>query len=184
VPNQIIANSQDRKQSEFEEKLKFKNQFRALDEDEAYYLDSVLVDKREEEKARQKLIDEEMIQFRERQNAAKAALPIASTSATLLPAETLSTSSATLEPNVLAAVTQSKLASVEKKTALTPKVTVKSKQKSLLAGAIKRKLPPADDKQTVKKLKPEETRSQPVEPISTSDSQPSNDVQTSKDDGS
>ncbi|KAI0094998.1 N-terminal domain of NEFA-interacting nuclear protein NIP30-domain-containing protein [Irpex rosettiformis] len=63
------------KQEEWEERNKLGNQFRALEEDEVLFLDSVLEKQREEERLREEMDGEELKNFRQavaaRENAAK-----------------------------------------------------------------------------------------------------------------
>ncbi|KAI0660415.1 NEFA-interacting nuclear protein NIP30 [Cubamyces menziesii] len=53
------------KQEEWEERNKLGNQFRALEEDEVLFLDSVLEKQREEERLRKQMDGEELKHFRE-----------------------------------------------------------------------------------------------------------------------
>ncbi|BGP07437.1 hypothetical protein JCM10049v2_003269 [Rhodotorula toruloides] len=60
-----LQENKTKKQEAFEEQLKFKNHFRALDEDEISFLDSMVEDGNEEEKERKKQIEEELRSFRQ-----------------------------------------------------------------------------------------------------------------------
>lgn len=70
-----LAANRAAKQEEWEERNKLGNQFRALEEDEVLFLDSVLEKQREEERLRKETEGEELKNFREavaaRENAAK-----------------------------------------------------------------------------------------------------------------
>lgn len=70
----ILAANKARKQEEFEEKLKFKNQFRALDEDDVEYLDSVLDGQKRVEHERKKMVEGEVERFREAQQGVDVAV--------------------------------------------------------------------------------------------------------------
>ncbi|RPD64915.1 hypothetical protein L227DRAFT_272454 [Lentinus tigrinus ALCF2SS1-6] len=73
------------RQEEWEERNKLGNQFRALEEDEVLFLDSVLEKQREEERLRKEMEGEELKNFREavaaRETAANKPPPIGATSA-------------------------------------------------------------------------------------------------------
>ncbi|EWC48477.1 hypothetical protein DRE_02246 [Drechslerella stenobrocha 248] len=60
----VLQANKARKQEAFEEKLKFKNQFRALDEGEIEFLDSVVSEQRAEEEAKKKEIEAQLDDFR------------------------------------------------------------------------------------------------------------------------
>jgi len=70
-----LAANRAAKQEEWEEKNKLGNQFRALEEDEVLFLDSVLEKQREEERLRKEMDGEELKNFRQavaaRENATK-----------------------------------------------------------------------------------------------------------------
>ncbi|GJE85771.1 N-terminal domain of NEFA-interacting nuclear protein NIP30-domain-containing protein [Phanerochaete sordida] len=70
-----LAANRAAKQEEWEERNKLGNQFRALEEDEVLFLDSILEKQREEERLRKETEGEELKNFREavaaRENAAK-----------------------------------------------------------------------------------------------------------------
>ncbi|TBU61985.1 N-terminal domain of NEFA-interacting nuclear protein NIP30-domain-containing protein [Dichomitus squalens] len=72
------------KQEEWEERNKLGNQFRALEEDEVLFLDSVLEKQREEERLRKEMEGEELKHFREavaaRETAVNKPPPIGATS--------------------------------------------------------------------------------------------------------
>ncbi|TFK89623.1 hypothetical protein K466DRAFT_644861 [Polyporus arcularius HHB13444] len=73
------------KQEEWEERNKLGNQFRALEEDEVLFLDSVLEKQREEERLRKEMEGEELKNFRDavaaRENAANKPPPIGAVTA-------------------------------------------------------------------------------------------------------
>ncbi|KAI0673474.1 N-terminal domain of NEFA-interacting nuclear protein NIP30-domain-containing protein [Trametes maxima] len=77
------------KQEEWEERNKLGNQFRALEEDEVLFLDSVLEKQREEERLRKEMDGEELKHFREavaaRETAANKPPPIGAAAATVSP---------------------------------------------------------------------------------------------------
>ncbi|TBU46117.1 NEFA-interacting nuclear protein NIP30 [Dichomitus squalens] len=60
-----LAANKAAKQEEWEERNKLGNQFRALEEDEVLFLDSVLEKQREEERLRKEMEGEELKHFRE-----------------------------------------------------------------------------------------------------------------------
>ncbi|KAI0715262.1 N-terminal domain of NEFA-interacting nuclear protein NIP30-domain-containing protein [Earliella scabrosa] len=80
-----LAANRAAKQEEWEERNKLGNQFRALEEDEVLFLDSVLEKQREEERLRKEMEGEELKHFREavaaRENAANKPPPIGAASA-------------------------------------------------------------------------------------------------------
>lgn len=73
------------KQEAFEEKIKLKNQFRSLDEDEVEFLDSVLESTRVQEAAVKKETAEQLEAFRQQREEAEKAL-LEDTSADVAPA--------------------------------------------------------------------------------------------------
>jgi hypothetical protein len=76
------------KQEQFEEKIRLKNQFRALDEDEVDFLDSVLESTRAQEEAVKKDTADQLEVFRkQREEAEKAMLGSASSDVTPAPVE-------------------------------------------------------------------------------------------------
>jgi hypothetical protein len=76
------------KQEQFEEKMRLKNQFRALDEDEVDFLDSVLESTRAQEEAVKKDTADQLEVFRkQREEAEKAMLGSITSEATPAPAE-------------------------------------------------------------------------------------------------
>ncbi|KAH9837084.1 N-terminal domain of NEFA-interacting nuclear protein NIP30-domain-containing protein [Rhodofomes roseus] len=86
-----LAANRAAKQEEWEERNKLGNQFRALEEDEVLFLDSVLEKQREEERLREEMDGKELKSFREavaaRETAAsKPAVGVASTSSPPQPA--------------------------------------------------------------------------------------------------
>ncbi|KAF3918536.1 hypothetical protein ABW21_db0208178 [Orbilia brochopaga] len=60
----VLQANKARKQEEFEEKLKFKNQFRSLDEGEIEFLDSVISEQRAAEEAKKKELEAQLDDFR------------------------------------------------------------------------------------------------------------------------
>ncbi|KAF3932238.1 hypothetical protein ABW19_dt0200395 [Dactylella cylindrospora] len=64
---EVLQANKARKQEAFEEKLKFKNQFRSLDEGEVEFLDSIVSEQRAEEEAKQKEIEARLDDFRKLQ---------------------------------------------------------------------------------------------------------------------
>jgi hypothetical protein len=76
------------KQEQFEEKMRLKNQFRALDEDEVDFLDSVLESTRAQEEAVKKDTADQLEVFRkQREEAEKAMLGSTTSESTPAPAE-------------------------------------------------------------------------------------------------
>ncbi|KAI0778518.1 N-terminal domain of NEFA-interacting nuclear protein NIP30-domain-containing protein [Trametes elegans] len=84
-----LAANRAAKQEEWEERNKLGNQFRALEEDEVLFLDSVLEKQREEERIRKEMDGEELKHFREavaaRETAANKPPPIGAAAATVSP---------------------------------------------------------------------------------------------------
>ncbi|KAI0652209.1 N-terminal domain of NEFA-interacting nuclear protein NIP30-domain-containing protein [Trametes meyenii] len=84
-----LAANRAAKQEEWEERNKLGNQFRALEEDEVLFLDSVLEKQREEERLRKEMDGEELKHFREavaaRETAANKPPPIGTAAATISP---------------------------------------------------------------------------------------------------
>ncbi|KAK6531482.1 hypothetical protein TWF281_008287 [Arthrobotrys megalospora] len=78
---EVLQANKARKQEAFEEKLKFKNQFRSLDEGEVEFLDSIVSEQRAEEEAKKKEIESRLDDFRKLQYEAdhdpNATTPIA-----------------------------------------------------------------------------------------------------------
>ncbi|GAA5861590.1 hypothetical protein JCM8547_008084 [Rhodosporidiobolus lusitaniae] len=114
----------DAKQEAFEEQLKFKNQFRALDEDEIDFLDTMIEESNEEEKERQRQIKEELQGFK------AAVLKRGSGPA----------------PAVSPPVASTSAAASSSSTALAPKTSApapKKGKKKLLAGVVVKKKQPA-----------------------------------------
>ncbi|KAK6356515.1 hypothetical protein TWF718_000874 [Orbilia javanica] len=64
---EVLQANKARKQEAFEEKLKFKNQFRSLDEGEVEFLDSIVSEQRAEEEAKKKEIESRLDDFRKLQ---------------------------------------------------------------------------------------------------------------------
>ncbi|KAK6335467.1 hypothetical protein TWF696_002241 [Orbilia brochopaga] len=60
----VLQANKARKQEEFEEKLKFKNQFRSLDEGEIEFLDSVVSEQRAAEEAKKRELEARLDDFR------------------------------------------------------------------------------------------------------------------------
>ncbi|GAA5850401.1 hypothetical protein JCM3766R1_007182 [Sporobolomyces carnicolor] len=84
-----LNENKTKKQEAFEEQLKFKNHFRALDEEEISFLDSMIDESNEEELARQRMIKEELESFRKAvvqksSSSAPTPAPIASSSSSTL----------------------------------------------------------------------------------------------------
>ncbi|KAH8928987.1 hypothetical protein BT69DRAFT_1212110 [Atractiella rhizophila] len=59
-----LKSNKDKKQEEFEEMIKFKNQFRALDEDEIGFLDSITEEQTAADLEREREIESELSSFR------------------------------------------------------------------------------------------------------------------------
>ncbi|KAF3189455.1 hypothetical protein TWF106_004814 [Orbilia oligospora] len=64
---EVLQANKARKQEAFEEKLKFKNQFRSLDEGEVEFLDSIVSEQRAEEEAKKKELESRLDDFRKLQ---------------------------------------------------------------------------------------------------------------------
>ncbi|KAG0638277.1 N-terminal domain of NEFA-interacting nuclear protein NIP30-domain-containing protein [Tuber brumale] len=67
---EILQANKAKKQEEFEEKLKFKNQFKTLDEDDVDYLDSILKTEKAVEDARKEELESQLDDFRRQQSEA------------------------------------------------------------------------------------------------------------------
>ncbi|PUU75365.1 N-terminal domain of NEFA-interacting nuclear protein NIP30-domain-containing protein [Tuber borchii] len=67
---EILQANKAKKQEEFEEKLKFKNQFKTLDEDDVDYLDSILKTEKAVEDARKEELESRLDDFRRQQSEA------------------------------------------------------------------------------------------------------------------
>ncbi|KAH9847378.1 N-terminal domain of NEFA-interacting nuclear protein NIP30-domain-containing protein [Lenzites betulinus] len=84
-----LAANRAAKQEEWEERNKLGNQFRALEEDEVLFLDSVLEKQREEERLRKEMDGEELKHFREavaaRESATSKPPPIGAAAVTVSP---------------------------------------------------------------------------------------------------
>ncbi|KAI5808901.1 N-terminal domain of NEFA-interacting nuclear protein NIP30-domain-containing protein [Peziza echinospora] len=70
---EILQANKARKQEEFEEKLKFKNQFKPLDEDDVEYLDSIMDEEARSEQLRKQELASQLDTFRKAQYEAEAA---------------------------------------------------------------------------------------------------------------
>ncbi|BGO91003.1 hypothetical protein NBRC10512_005911 [Rhodotorula toruloides] len=139
-----LQENKTKKQEAFEEQLKFKNHFRALDEDEISFLDSMVEDGNEEEKERKKQIEEELRSFRQavtKRSTAPAPPAIASSlSPSLSPllasttASTSTSTSAAPASKPLAPPVPKKTGAAGKKKSL-PGVVVAKKKKAAPAPA-------------------------------------------------
>ncbi|GAA5944687.1 PSME3-interacting protein [Sporobolomyces koalae] len=95
-----LQENKSKKQEAFEEQLKFKNHFRALDEEEISFLDSMIDENNDEEQERQRLIKQELESFRKAVTARSVPVPPptvpspSSTSSSNLNSATRGTSSA------------------------------------------------------------------------------------------
>ncbi|CEJ59033.1 Putative Podospora anserina S mat genomic DNA chromosome 6, supercontig 4 [Penicillium brasilianum] len=85
---EVLQQNKMAKQEQFEEKIRLKNQFRALDEDEIDFLDSVLESTRAQEEAVKKDTADQLEVFRkQREEAEKAMLGSTASDVTPAPAE-------------------------------------------------------------------------------------------------
>ncbi|KAJ5370345.1 uncharacterized protein N7496_006437 [Penicillium cataractarum] len=85
---EVLQQNKMAKQEQFEEKMRLKNQFRALDEDEVDFLDSVLESTRAQEEAVKKDTADQLEVFRkQREEAEKAMLGPTTSDVTPAPAE-------------------------------------------------------------------------------------------------
>ncbi|KAK4053005.1 hypothetical protein OIO90_004129 [Microbotryomycetes sp. JL221] len=116
-----LQEQKNKKQEAFDEQLKFKNHFRALDADEIDFLDSLVEDDNEEEKRKQAEIKQELSEFRKAVTSRQAVAPPASLptslDSTIAPAPVV----AAVKPNVTSKPSTKK----QKKTL--PGVVVKKK---------------------------------------------------------
>ncbi|KAI5474161.1 hypothetical protein MNV49_004076, partial [Pseudohyphozyma bogoriensis] len=133
--------NKDKKQEAFDEAIKFKNQFRALDEDEISFLDSMIDDNQEEEAKKKAAIQEELNSFRAAVLAKQAA-----------PAPTVSSASS-LSSTIPAPTPTASSSSASTSTTAKPPPPKSGKkkdsQKKMLAGVIvKKKEKPAPVKRS------------------------------------
>ncbi|RPB28357.1 hypothetical protein L211DRAFT_778430 [Terfezia boudieri ATCC MYA-4762] len=70
---EVLQANKARKQEEFEEKLKFKNQFKPLDEDDVEYLDSIMSEQTRTEQLLKQKLASQLDQFRKAQYEAETA---------------------------------------------------------------------------------------------------------------
>ncbi|KAF3385319.1 hypothetical protein F1880_002199 [Penicillium rolfsii] len=82
---EVLQQNKMAKQEQFEEKMRLKNQFRALDEDEVEFLDSVLESTRAQEEAVKKDTADQLELFRKQREEAEKAM-LGSTTSELTPA--------------------------------------------------------------------------------------------------
>ncbi|GAA5914924.1 PSME3-interacting protein [Sporobolomyces salmoneus] len=93
-----LQENKSKKQEAFEEQLKFKNHFRALDEEEISFLDSMIDENNEEEVERQKIIRDELENFRKA--VTKKSVPIPPPTTTTISTPIASTSKLTASSQV------------------------------------------------------------------------------------
>ncbi|GAA5969701.1 hypothetical protein JCM8115_002971 [Rhodotorula mucilaginosa] len=129
-----LQENKSKKQEAFEEQLKFKNHFRALDEEEISFLDSIVDDNNDEERERKKAIQDELRAFKQAVTKRSAAPPppilAGSSSSSLLPAAT-----ASISPP-LASSTSPPIASTTKAPATKPTGGKGGKKRKLLPGVV------------------------------------------------
>jgi len=173
-----LKETKDKKQEAFEEKLKFKNQFRALDDEEVAFLDDAAEEKRAIEMAKQEEIQKEMKRFKEAiacrstETAGVSSL-VAATAAEVM--DKVSASTSTSKPLAAAA----KVAANAQTTTMIPKKSRKAKdfQRTFLAGAIRPKSTP--DQQAASATKKRKSLDTPPIPTSNNSNQPTNPPQPS-----
>ncbi|POV94098.1 hypothetical protein PSHT_16434 [Puccinia striiformis] len=126
-----LKETKDKKQEAFEEKLKFKNQFRALDDEEVAFLDDAAEEQRAIEIAKQEEIQKEMRRFKENNNECS--------NCRLFTYQSIEISSSSINNNNIAAVAVPETKT--KTTTMIPKKSRKAKdfQRAFLAGAIRPK---------------------------------------------
>ncbi|GAA5872082.1 hypothetical protein JCM1840_006314 [Sporobolomyces johnsonii] len=149
-----LQENKNKKQEAFEEQLKFKNHFRALDEDEISFLDSMVEENNDEERERQKQIRDELLSFRKAVTARSTAPVPPALASTLSPSSApIASSSSSTAP-----LASTSTAAAPKATAVpvsTTATTQKKGKKKSLPGLVlkKKKDAPAEGKK-----KPADTR--------------------------
>ncbi|KPV72252.1 uncharacterized protein RHOBADRAFT_47095 [Rhodotorula graminis WP1] len=133
-----LQENKSKKQEAFEEQLKFKNHFRALDEDEISFLDSMIEDTNEEEREKKRLELEELKGFRAAVHKRVAPAPPPAAAALSLSPPLPAASTSALPPTASAPTSTSTSASVAapKPAATVPK---KGKRKTLPGLVVKKK---------------------------------------------
>ncbi|KNE99439.1 hypothetical protein PSTG_07366 [Puccinia striiformis f. sp. tritici PST-78] len=141
-----LKETKDKKQEAFEEKLKFKNQFRALDDEEVAFLDDAAEEQRAIEIAKQEEIQKEMRRFKEAIATRTVDIPIIGSPGTTTSAAIVDSSPTNLSksPAVASTTTTAAVAMPETKTKTTTMIPKKSRkakdfQRAFLAGAIRPK---------------------------------------------
>ncbi|KAA1065366.1 hypothetical protein PGT21_013623 [Puccinia graminis f. sp. tritici] len=134
-----LKETKDKKQEAFEEKLKFKNQFRALDDEEVAFLDDAAEEKRAIEMAKQEEIQKEMKRFKEAIASRTAETPVIGSVGTTTAAEIIDKGSAPTSVSISHTVATG--STNQKTTTMIPKKSRKAKdfQRAFLAGAIRPK---------------------------------------------
>ncbi|OAV96013.1 hypothetical protein PTTG_02310 [Puccinia triticina 1-1 BBBD Race 1] len=135
-----LKETKDKKQEAFEEKLKFKNQFRALDDEEVAFLDDAAEEKRATEMAKQEEIQKEMRRFKEAIASRTSETPVIGVAAATTTADVVEkASSPTSSSKTLTGATTATVNT--KTTTMIPKKSRKAKdfQRAFLAGAIRPK---------------------------------------------
>ncbi|POW05404.1 hypothetical protein PSTT_09750 [Puccinia striiformis] len=141
-----LKETKDKKQEAFEEKLKFKNQFRALDDEEVAFLDDAAEEQRAIEIAKQEEIQKEMRRFKEAIATRTVDIPVIGSLGTTTSAAIVDSSPTNLSksPAVASTTTTAAVAMPETKTKTTTMIPKKSRkakdfQRAFLAGAIRPK---------------------------------------------
>ncbi|PLW16248.1 hypothetical protein PCASD_12698 [Puccinia coronata f. sp. avenae] len=136
-----LKETKDKKQEAFEEKLKFKNQFRALDDEEVAFLDDAAEEKRAIEMAKQEEIQKEMKRFKEAIASRTSETPCIVSLGTATAAEALDSRSPPTTSSSKPLTAATAVAAVPKTTTMIPKKSRKAKdsQRAFLAGAIRPK---------------------------------------------
>lgn len=137
-----LQEHKDKKQEAFDEQLKFKNQFRALDEDEISFLDSLTDDNHEEEAKKAQAIKDELKGFREAVISRQSAIPPPVISSSLSPSIAVASISPTASSISLQKATAPSAAPPKKPAAGTAGGSKKKDfQKKFLAGVVVKKKP-------------------------------------------
>lgn len=168
-----LKETKDKKQEAFEEKLKFKNQFRALDDEEVAFLDDAAEEKRAIEMAKQEEIQKEMKRFKEAiasRTTETTGVSFLGTATTAEVIDKLSPSTSSSKPLAAAAI----VAANAQTTTMIPKKSRKAKdfQRAFLAGAIRPKSTP--DQQVASATKKRKSLDTPPIPTSENSNQPAN----------
>lgn len=128
-----LQEHKDKKQEAFDEQIKFKNQFRALDEDEISFLDTLIDDDFEEEDRKRAVIKEELAGFRAAviSRSSLAPPPVVSAPLTLSPVNAVASTSSRSPVGIIGI-------SIDRVAAAAPQAKTTKKKKSLPGVVVKK----------------------------------------------